>query len=168
MINKFDLASHIEDQKEFSLKTFGPGERTLGIIDHIRKELAEIRSEPSDLEEWIDVISLALDGSWRAGFTSKEIVNSIEFDINLYLKAESNIESIISSIEYDLGRLENHPKALGIWALIAKKAIGGAYSNNFPIRRVLECLTAKLEKNKKRDWPDWRKADPDSVIEHIK
>ena len=74
---KFDLISHIQRQKDFSLKTFGPGKRTKGILDHIKKELQEIEEEPESLE-WIDVVILALDGAWRVGFTPEEIVLAIE------------------------------------------------------------------------------------------
>jgi hypothetical protein len=42
----FDLIAHLEKQREFSERTFGPGPRTAGVIDHIRKELREIESEP--------------------------------------------------------------------------------------------------------------------------
>jgi len=44
------------------------------VIDHIRKELVEIEADPRDLEEWIDVVTLAFDGAWRAGYTLEEIV----------------------------------------------------------------------------------------------
>lgn len=50
---------------EWSLRTFGPGMRTNGITKHIEKELAEIRANPLDLLEWVDVIILGLDGAWR-------------------------------------------------------------------------------------------------------
>ena len=72
------LASHIYRQREFSRQTFGPGERTQGVIDHIRKELKEIEACPGDLEEWIDVIILAIDGAWRVGFTPTEIEAALE------------------------------------------------------------------------------------------
>lgn len=64
----FDLVAHLYRQREFSLRTFGPGSRIQGVTDHIRKELAEIEAAPGDLGEWIDVALLALDGAWRAGF----------------------------------------------------------------------------------------------------
>ena len=48
-----------------------------GIIDHIRKELEEIKKAPGDLEEWIDVVILALDGAWRNGYSSISIVNCL-------------------------------------------------------------------------------------------
>lgn len=57
----------------WSLKTFGSGHRTKGIIKHIKSELDEIQNNPTDLEEWIDVIILAIDGAWRAGYTPQEI-----------------------------------------------------------------------------------------------
>lgn len=73
----FDLIAHLERQREFSLRTFGPGPRTEGVIHHIRKELSEIAQNPKDLFEWVDVILLGLDGAWRAGFTSLAIAAAI-------------------------------------------------------------------------------------------
>lgn len=69
----FDLVAHLKRQQAFSLRTFGPGARTAGVCDHIRKELKEIEAEPSDLEEWVDVILLAMDGAWRAGGSPSDI-----------------------------------------------------------------------------------------------
>ena len=60
-----ELSEYLEGQKEWSLRTFGDGKRTLGIIKHIGKELDEVMADPSDSCEWIDIIILALDGYWR-------------------------------------------------------------------------------------------------------
>ena len=73
-----DLITHLYRQIEFSHKTFGPGARTEGIIDHIKNELEEIQADPKDLYEWIDVIMLALDGAWRAGYSPEEIAFAID------------------------------------------------------------------------------------------
>jgi hypothetical protein len=73
----FDLVAHIERQRLFSERTFGPGARTAGVCDHIRKELKEIEAAPADLEEWIDVVMLALDGAWRTGTTSSAIAEAL-------------------------------------------------------------------------------------------
>ena len=100
-----DLIKHLHRQIAFSLKNFGPGPRTKGVIDHIHKELGEIEAAPHDLEEWVDVVLLALDGAWRSGHTPEQIVAGIE---------------------------------------------------------------AKLTKNEGRSYPDWRTADPDKAIEHIR
>lgn len=77
MIASLDLVSHLERQIEFSLKTFGPGSRPDGVIDHIRKELIEIEDEPHSLEEWIDVVILAFDGAWRQGYTPRQIAQAL-------------------------------------------------------------------------------------------
>jgi hypothetical protein len=74
----FDLVAHIKRQRAFSLVTFGPGARTKGVCDHIRKELGEIEEDPTDIMEWVDVILLALDGAWRAGWEPTNIAAAIE------------------------------------------------------------------------------------------
>ena len=103
---RLDLINFIYEQMEFSLKTFGPvGRNYSGVVDHIRKELIEIESNPADLEEWIDIIILAIDGAWRAGH-----------------KPES----------------------------------------------IAATLVMKLNKNRSRSWPDWRTAEPDKAMEHIR
>lgn len=100
-----DLVKYIYDQRAFSFETFGPGARTPMVLDHLRKELKEVEANPNDLEEWVDVIILALDGAWRTNHFPEEIASSLE---------------------------------------------------------------AKLSKNKQRQWPDWRKSNPNKAIEHIR
>lgn len=75
-----NLIEHIRRQMAFSRATYGPGERTAGVSDHIRKELVEITTAPDDglrSKEWCDVAILAIDGWWRAleaeGFPWDEI-----------------------------------------------------------------------------------------------
>jgi hypothetical protein len=76
-VSTFDLIAHLDRQREFSERTFGPGPRTQGVLDHIRKELTEIEREPIALEEWVDVVLLALDGAWRAGHAPEAIAAAI-------------------------------------------------------------------------------------------
>lgn len=74
----FDLEEYIAEQIQFSIKAFGPGERTSGTVDHIEKEIEEIvNSDGQDLSEWIDVVILALDGAWRSGNTPKQITTAL-------------------------------------------------------------------------------------------
>ena len=101
----FDLLSFINRKKTHSLEAFGPGQRTAGVIDHIRKELCEIEADPTDIKEWADLMLLAFDGAWRAGHEPLAIVS----------------------------------------AILAKQSI-----------------------NENRTWPDWRTADPNKAIEHVK
>lgn len=75
-----DFASILLRQSRFSLKTFGPGRRTEGVLAHIQKEIAEVRSNPTDLVEWIDLAILAMDGAWRhAAFLRENEVVTTEF-----------------------------------------------------------------------------------------
>lgn len=77
----FDLAQYIREHIEFSKETFGPGARTQGVIDHIRKELIEVEKAPGDVMEWADVIILALDGAWRAGHDPEHICAALELKL---------------------------------------------------------------------------------------
>lgn len=60
-----DLQQHLIRQMAFSHTTFGPGERTKGVVDHIRKELVEVEESDGAADEWVDVVILALDGLTR-------------------------------------------------------------------------------------------------------
>jgi hypothetical protein len=73
----FDFIGHLARQREWSERTFGPGARSKGVVDNIRKELREIESDPTDIKEWIDVVILSLDGAWRAGATPQQIIDTI-------------------------------------------------------------------------------------------
>jgi len=64
-----NIECYVAEQQLFSSKAFGPGMRTKGLVEHIKKELDEIEADPTDLNEWIDVIILSLDGYWRHGGT---------------------------------------------------------------------------------------------------
>ena len=72
-----DLVAHLRRQRAWSDQTFGPGERTAGVIDHIRKELLEVEAAPTDTSEWIDVAILALDGAMRAGATPEQVAAAL-------------------------------------------------------------------------------------------
>lgn len=75
--DRFSLVDYLISQQQWSEKTFGPGPRTGGIVEHIRKELSEIKAKPTDVMEWVDVIILALDGAWRSGHTPETIVKHL-------------------------------------------------------------------------------------------
>lgn len=100
-----DFEKHLIRQREFSVKAFGPDRSVLGVIDHIEREIDEVRDNPGDVTEWIDIVLLACDGAMRSG----------------------------------------HSPAT-----------------------VSAALNEKLTINENRDWPDWRMADQDKAIEHIK
>lgn len=73
-----NLMEHLYRQRAWSLKTFGPGDCASRVIDHLRKEINEVEAAPRDLTEWIDIVLLALDGAWRAGYSPTQIAAAIE------------------------------------------------------------------------------------------
>ena len=72
------LVERLRAQREWSTETFGPGDRYRAILDHLHKELLEVRREPRDVEEWIDVAILAFDGAWRTGATPEQVVAALD------------------------------------------------------------------------------------------
>lgn len=77
----YDLVQHLHKQAVFSKATFGPGVRTEGVLDHIYKEIEEVRNARGGEErqyEWVDIVILALDGLLR------DIANSYpEYDYKI-------------------------------------------------------------------------------------
>lgn len=71
------MLGYLRKHITWSKKTFGKGAKTESICRHIEKELQEIREEPQKLEEWVDVIILAFDGAWRAGYNEYEILHEL-------------------------------------------------------------------------------------------
>ena len=65
--------------KAWSLATFGPGRRTTGLLEHIRRELDEVAEAPDDLVEWVDVVLLAFDGYWRHGGTPEGFIDLVRY-----------------------------------------------------------------------------------------
>lgn len=63
-----ELNDHLMRQIAFSRETFGPGTRKNGVLDHIGKEVSEVRNAETGEErakEYVDIVLLALDGLWR-------------------------------------------------------------------------------------------------------
>ncbi|MDL2401278.1 dATP/dGTP pyrophosphohydrolase domain-containing protein [Rhizobium mayense] len=67
----------LADFAAWNLATFGPGPRTQGTIDHIRKELVEIERDPTDPAEWVDIVLLGLNGLIRLGYTPGQAIGLI-------------------------------------------------------------------------------------------
>lgn len=119
-----DLEQHLLRQMAFSHATFGPGKRTHGVIDHIKKELDEVAAAALDVtqkqstaDEWVDVVILALDGLTRELIFNKE---------------------------------------------------GTRFDPEEAAREAVKRIKAKQTKNEGRVWPDWRTADKDKAITHVK
>jgi len=92
-----DLKQHLLRQMAFSHHAFGPGERTAGVIDHIKKELIEVEEANGESSEWVDVVILALDGLTRrlayCNGTRHEPEQVAEMACNIILGKQSKNEA---------------------------------------------------------------------------
>lgn len=69
----FDLVAHIQRQRDFSLRVFGPG-RDKHVI---RAAINAIEDRSDGLEKWAGLVMAILDGAWRAGHDPARIALAI-------------------------------------------------------------------------------------------
>lgn len=64
-----DLFMLINDHAKWSQETFGSDEERdcIGPLEHLKKEIEEVKQNPADVTEWADMFLLYLDGLRRAG-----------------------------------------------------------------------------------------------------
>ena len=149
-----NLHEHLSAQIAFSQDTFGPGARKEGVVDHIRKELVEVETDPN---EWVDVAILALDGFWRSRF---DVTGSVEDILQLAEKHAVDPDGDDCNFKEAWAMLQGNPSNPWYWFLCYR----GAMKANPAIS--LHDLMAKIVINKLRVWPDWRTADLGKAIEH--
>ena len=91
-----DLNQHLIRQMVFSRATFGPGERMSGVLDHIEKEINEVRESGGDASEWVDLVILSLDGLtrrlWAVGDYKKSADEIAEETVNIIRGKQSRNE----------------------------------------------------------------------------
>lgn len=73
---------------------------------------------------------------------------------------------IISHILKELDEIMLDPFDLTEWIDVVLLALDGAWRVGYSPEEIAEALSAKLQQNKQRTWPDWRTSDPDKAIEH--
>ncbi|WP_425330533.1 dATP/dGTP pyrophosphohydrolase domain-containing protein [Mycobacteroides abscessus] len=47
-------------------------------------------------------------------------------------------------------------------------AFDGAWRAGWEPQQILDAIVAKQSRNEQREWPDWRTADPEKAIEHVR
>ncbi len=72
-----EMRAFMRRRRQWSEQTFGPGDRTVGTLEHIRKEILEIEIDPGDPVEWVDILLLALDGAARIPGVTDDMILSI-------------------------------------------------------------------------------------------
>lgn len=185
----------LHKQHEASVKNFGPGVRTAGVLDHIRKELREIvECKGKDPVEWADLIILTLDGMMRAGSDEHMVLNVTNYCVAQMAKEQGSARTgrkvinaqmlrRIRGVDSNVNSLKEYMKYLDMavyaiqddkgtnpvsWALLLISAFKGADLCGIYPQVVLDAVHAKQASNQKRQWPDWRKQDLNKAIEHVR
>lgn len=82
---------------------------------------------------------------------------------------------VLAHLRKELLEVEDAPHDLTEWIDVVILALDGAWRHapaDLGTRElavlIVDTLVGKYAKNRAREWPDWRTADPDAPIEHVK
>jgi hypothetical protein len=118
---------------------FGPGERRLGVLDHIEKEIEEVKKAETHEEranEWIDLVILSQDGLLRC---VREMTREM------------------------MAQYADQPMLMQDGVVVGRN---GEPTNDYVAKVALAMLTGKRDKNELRNWPNWRDQSEDVALEH--
>lgn len=159
------LLKLLQEQRQFSVSAFGPEPRLAGVLDHLKKELAEVQEATGDVTEWADCFLLCVDGSMRAGGDPSHIDAYMSHGV---MPEESKGQDgwKFHDITSDLVVLEAHINQWRRWSIMGYRVWLAAYHHGHS--DLIAAAAAKLAINQARSWPDWREIPTDLAIEHIK
>ena len=75
---------------------------------------------------------------------------------------------VLDHIRKELVEIEAEPGDVTEWADLIILAFDGAWRSGHSPADTIAAIKAKQERNEARTWPDWRTADPNKAIEHIR
>lgn len=167
----FSLKEHIAEQIAWSEATFGPREvrNHVGPLNHLIKEIEEIRKDPEDIVERVDALFLVIDATWRA--------KSEHLDLFPTLWDWDQARPAADCTEHDyLGWLEDEARSRaeareGViygYLHLFRYALCSALCAGFTLEALGEVMKLKLATNKERKWPDWRTVQAGQPIEHVR
>jgi len=167
---KMDWNDYLLRHIEWGWATFGTpqdGRGPKGPLDHALKEVKEIEANPADITEWIDAIILTIDGYFRAAGDADVLkLERLAFLSGVEYQSWTNP---LVSLKDTLTKLLDQPDSLELWRhAIFLSMVGYVQLNEGSTNEMLMQLFAKQRKNFNRDWPDWRKSDPDKAVEHVR
>lgn len=74
----------------------------------------------------------------------------------------------LDHLKKELVEVEENIYDLEEWSDILILGFDGATRAGHSPQEIIDCVLNKFEKNKERDWPDWRGRDLMKAIEHIR
>lgn len=78
------------------------------------------------------------------------------------------LNGLLDHIRKELVEIEADPRDLSEWADVIILALDGAWRAGHEPQQIIDAIVAKQARNELRVWPDWRTADPDKAIEHVR
>lgn len=77
-------------------------------------------------------------------------------------------QMVVDHIRKELVEIEAAPSDLAEWIDVVMLALDGAWRSGATPSEIATALTTKLAVNEERIWPNWRTADPNKAIEHVR
>lgn len=75
---------------------------------------------------------------------------------------------ILDHIRKELNEIEAAPRDVSEWIDVVILALDGAWRAGIEPEEIVTALLAKYERNRARQWPDWRTAPEGQAIEHVR
>lgn len=115
---------------------------------------ALLRDAQAALAASIDVAHLDRQRAWsRETFGPSDVRNHV---------------GVLDHLRKELVEVEDAPDDVEEWADVVILAFDGAWRAGHEPADILAAIKAKQAKNEGRTWPDWRVADPNRAIEHVR
>ena len=75
---------------------------------------------------------------------------------------------VLDHIRKELKEVEADPTVLEEWVDVIILGLDGAWRAGHEPQAIIDGIKAKQARNEARTWPDWRTADRDKAIEHVR
>lgn len=132
-----------------------------------------------DSRDNVDDGSQALYERAAAALSSPRVQGELPFDLVAHLDRQrrwseatfgpgDRAKGIVAHLRKELVEVEAAPGDLTEWIDVVILAFDGAWRSGAAPGQIIDALVAKQARNEARAWPDWRTADPDGPIEHVR
>ena len=138
--------------------------------DHIKDRIQFLIEEGANSFEY-DLVALPLYAAPPGPVVKFDLVKHLErqqaFSLDKFGPG-LRTKMVTDHIRKELAEIEAAPYDLKEWIDVINLGLDGAWRTGATPKEIVEVLAAKLTANEQRTWPDWRTADPDKAIEHIR